>query len=631
MLNAMRKSADSPVLKILFVAIVLVFMFWGVGSMRASRMEVAARVNDEVVTRRQFDDAYKRLAAMYQNAGQQAPPADYLRSQTLDQLIDAELLVQEADRVGLTVDEDELREAIASSPDFQSGGRFDKELYLRILQQNGFKPSDFEELQRRRLLAAKLQELVRGGVHVSDQELKDRFRYDNERLNLRFVRVAAAPLVGSVTVTDEDVQKFFTENQEQYREPERVRIKLIEFKPDEIAKQISPTDAEVQAYYDAHIDEYRRPDEVHARHILFKVAPDASDADKAAARQQAEAVLTKAKGGEDFQELAKQYSQDTNAVSGGDLGQFGRGVMAPAFEQAAFALQPGQISDIVETPFGLHIIKLEEKLPARTQSLDEVRATIVKSLQLQQARRVALKKAEEAHDQLLDGKDFAQVAADAGIAVQTPAPFGRNESIPGLGMRAELSKEAFATEPGEIGEIVTEPDGYSLIAVEERIPSAIPDLAAVRPRVEADLRRRRAAEAAKQRAETLLATLKEQRDIDALAQQAGLTVEESVQIGRFGPYLPNLGNAQDLKDAAFRLTPEAPVAPAVYDVGGDAVLVMLASKVPADENRFESEKAALRDRIAQRAEATAVRHFIDQLKAKADIRLGHGVAPGATS
>jgi len=630
-LNAMRKSADSPVLKILFVAIVLVFMFWGVGSMRASRMEVAARVNDEVVTRRQFDDAYKRLAAMYQNAGQQAPPADYLRSQTLDQLIDAELLVQEADRVGLTVDEDELREAIASSPDFQSGGRFDKELYLRILQQNGFKPSDFEELQRRRLLAAKLQELVRGGVHVSDQELKDRFRYDNERLNLRFVRVAAAPLVGSVTVTDEDVQKFFTENQEQYREPERVRIKLIEFKPDEIAKQISPTDAEVQAYYDAHIDEYRRPDEVHARHILFKVAPDASDADKAAARQQAEAVLTKAKGGEDFQELAKQYSQDTNAVSGGDLGQFGRGVMAPAFEQAAFALQPGQISDIVETPFGLHIIKLEEKLPARTQSLDEVRATIVKSLQLQQARRVALKKAEEAHDQLLDGKDFAQVAADAGIAVQTPAPFGRNESIPGLGMRAELSKEAFATEPGEIGEIVTEPDGYSLIAVEERIPSAIPDLAAVRPRVEADLRRRRAAEAAKQRAETLLATLKEQRDIDALAQQAGLTVEESVQIGRFGPYLPNLGNAQDLKDAAFRLTPEAPVAPAVYDVGGDAVLVVLASKVPADENRFESEKAALRDRIAQRAEATAVRHFIDQLKAKADIRLGHGVAPGATS
>jgi len=629
-LNAMRKSADSPVLKILFVAIVLVFMFWGVGSMRASRMEVAAHVNEEVVTRRQFDDAYKRLSAMYQNAGQQAPPADYLRSQTIDQLIDAELLVQEANRLGLTVDEDELREAIAAAPDFQNSGRFDKELYLRVLQSNGFKPSDFEELQRRRLMASKVQELVRSGVQVTDQELKDRFRYDNERLNLRFVRVPAAPLQSSVTITDEDVQKYFAENQEQYREPERVRIKLVEFRPDDIAKQITPTDAEVQAYYDAHIEEYRRGDEVHARHILFTVAHDAPPADKAAARKKAEEVLAKAKAGEDFIELAKTYSQDTTSVSGGDLGRFGRGVMTPAFEQAAFGLEPGQISDIVETPFGLHIIKLEEKLPAHTQSLDEVRQTIVMALQLQQARRVALKKAEEAHDQLLDGKDLAQVAADNGLQVKTPPPFGRNESIRDLGMRPELAKEAFATEAGEIGEIVTEPDSYSLIAVEERIPSTIPDLAAVRSRVEADLRRKRASEAAKQRAEALLATLKAQPDLDALAKQEGLTVEESTQIGRFGPYLPNLGNAQDLKDAAFRLTPEGPVAPAVYDVGGDAVLVVLGSKVPADENRFDSEKAALRDRIAQRAETTAVRHFIDQLKAKADIRLGQ-VASGASS
>src|SRR5262249_37970706 len=329
-LNAMRKSADSPVLKILFVAIVLVFMFWGVGSMRASRMEVAAHVNDEVVTRRQFDDAYKRLSAMYQNAGQQAPPADYLRSQTIDQLIDAELLVQEANRLGLTVDEDELREAIAAAPDFQNSGRFDKELYLRVLQSNGFKPSDFEELQRRRLMASKVQELVRSGVQVTDQELKDRFRYDNERLNLRFVRVPAAPLQSSVTITDEDVQKYFAENQEQYREPERVRIKLVEFRPDDIAKQITPTDAEVQAYYDAHIEEYRRGDEVHARHILFTVAPDAPPADKAAARKKAEEVLAKAKAGEDFIELAKTYSQDTTSVSGGDLGRVGRGVMTPA-------------------------------------------------------------------------------------------------------------------------------------------------------------------------------------------------------------------------------------------------------------------------------------------------------------
>jgi peptidyl-prolyl cis-trans isomerase D len=627
----MRKSADSAVLKFLFVAIVLVFMFWGVGSMRASRMEVAARVNDEVVTQRQFEDAYKRFAAMYQNAGQQAPPVEYLRGQTLDQLIDAELLVQEADHLGLTVDEDELREAIASAPEFQTNGHFDKELYLRLLQSNGYKPNDFEELQRRRLLANKVQELVRSGVHVSDNQLKERFHYENERLNLRFVRIPAAPLQSQVTLTDEDLQKYFADNQEQYREPERTRIKLIEFRPEAFAEQITPTDAEVQTYFDAHAEDYHRPEELRARHILIKVAPDATEEDKKVARQRAEAVLAKAKEGSDFAELAKQYSQDTTAPSGGDLGQFGRGVMTPAFEQAAFALEPGQVSAIVETPFGLHIIKLEEKLPDRRQPLEEVHDAIVSSLKMQQARAIALKKVEEAHEKLLDGKDFAQVAADAGLKVQTPAPFARNEPIgAAFGVRPELAKEAFATEPGEIGEIVTEPNGYDLIAVEERIPSAIPELAAVRPRVEADLRRRRGSEEAGKRAEALLAKLKETPDLEAVAQQEGVKVEESTQVGRFGPFIPNLGNSAELKDAVFRLTPEAPVVTKPYDVGGDAVIAVLTAKLPPDEQQFESQKTALRDGVIQREETTAVRHFIDQLKAKANIQLGHAFG-GATS
>jgi len=627
----MRKSADSAVLKFLFVAIILVFMFWGVGSMRASRMEVAARVNDEVVTQRQFEDAYKRFAAMYQNAGQQAPPVEYLRGQTLDQLIDAELLVQEADHLGLTVDEDELREAIASAPEFQTNGHFDKELYLRLLQSNGYKPNDFEELQRRRLLASKVQGLVRSGVHVSDNQLKERFHYENERLNLRFVRVPAAPLQGQVTLTDEDVQKYFADNQEQYREPDRTRIKLIEFRPEAFAEQITPTDAEVQAYFDAHAEDYHRPEELRARHILIKVAPDATEEDKKIARQRAEAVLAKAKEGNDFAELAKQYSQDTTAPSGGDLGQFGRGVMTPAFEQAAFALEPGQVSDVVETPFGLHIIKLEEKLPDRRQPLEEVHDAIVSSMKMQEARSIALKKVEEAHEKLLDGKDFAQVAADAGLKVQAPPPFARNEPIgAAFGVRPELAKEAFATEPGEIGEIVTEPNGYDLIAVEERIPSAIPELAAVRPRVEADLRRRRGSEEAGKRAEALLAKLKETPDLAAVAQQEGLKVEESTQVGRFGPFIPNLGNSAELKDAVFRLTPEAPVVTKPYDVGGDAVIAVLTAKLPPDEQQFESQKTALRDGVIQREETTAVRHFIDQLKAKADIRLGHAFG-GATS
>jgi peptidyl-prolyl cis-trans isomerase D len=630
----MRKSADSAVLKVLFVAIVLVFMFWGVGTMRGTRvgagkMEAAARVNDTLISNHEFDDAYQRMAARFQNMAPQMPPADFLRRQALDQLIDVELLNQEAQRLGLTVDEDELRDSIASAPVFQNGGHFDKDLYLQLLQQERLKPSDFEEMQRRQMVAAKVQELVRSGVHVSDQEVKDRYRFENERLNLRFVRVPAAGFAEQVTISDEDLQKYFADHQETYREPERIRIKLVDFRPQDFAAQVTPTDADIQAYYEAHADDYRHPEEVRARHILFKVAPNATEADKAAARTQAEDVLAKAKGGADFAELAKQYSQDSTASNGGDLGRFGHGVMAPAFESAAFALEPGQISDVVETPFGFHIIKLEEKVPEHVEPLDSARAAIVSALQLQEARRVALKKVEDAHEQLLDGKDMAQIAADNGLTVQTPAPFGRGEAIAGLGQRPELAKEAFNTDAGEVGEIVTSPSGYTLFAVEEHIPTAIPEFAAVRAKVEADLRQQRASEAAKKHAEELLAKLKDKPDLDALAQQENLKVEESTQIGRFGAYVPNLGNAQDLKDAAFRLTPEAPVAPGVYQVNGDAVIAVLSLKVPADEGHFDSEKAALRDRLQQRAEATAVEHFLEQLKSKAQIEYGHGFGEGA--
>jgi peptidyl-prolyl cis-trans isomerase D len=632
-LDAMRKNADSMMIKALYVIIVLVFIGWGVGTMRGrvGRMEVAARVNDDVITQHQFDETYKRVASMYQSAGQQAPPADFLKGQALSQLIDLELLNQEAARLGLAVDESELRDAIAAAPDFQRDGRFDKDLYVLVLQQNGYKPSDFEEMQRRRLLAGKVRELVRSGVHVTDQEVQDRFRFDNERIDLRFVRVPAAPLMSAVTVSDADVEKFFAENAEKYRQPERVRIAMIEFRPQDFTSQVGASEEDIKAYYDAHIDQYQRPEEVHARQIMFHLTRDAGDEEKAKVRKQAEEVLAKIKAGGDFAELAKQYSQDASAANGGDLGRFGRGVMAPDFEAAAFALDSGQMSGVVETPFGMHIIKVEEKIPPHTEPLEAVRASIVDALAAPAARQLALKKVEEAHDQLLDGKDLAQVAADAGLQVRTPEPFGQNEPIAGVGVRPELAKEAFATDAGEVGEIVTEPSGYTIFTVKERIPSAIPELAAVRKQVEADLRHQRAAAMAKERAEALLAKLKQNPDLDALARDEHLAVEHSDQVGRFGPYVPNLGSVPDLKDAAFRLTPEAPVAPAVYDASGDAIIAVLANRIPADESRFATDKESVRQGILQRAETAALQRFLEQLKTKAQIEYGRGVAGPATA
>lgn len=626
MLDAMRKRGNSLAVQAFYVIIVAVFIFWGVGTMRANRMEVAARVNDEVITKRQYDRAYTNLVTMYRNAGQQSPPPDaLLRSQAIAQLVSNELLIQEARRLGLEVDEAELRQSIASMPSFQSDGHFNKDAYIEILRQNGLKPADFEELQRRQLLAAKVEELVAQGAHISDEAVKQRFQFDNERVSLEFLRLPATAFRSKVGLTDADIQAYYDQNQEKYREPERVRIQMVEFRAEDFANRITPGDDEVQEYYDTHLAQFQKQDEVHARHILFSVNAEASEADKAAARKKAEEVLAKAKGGADFAALARESSQDTaTAPSGGDLGTFGRGMMTPAFEAAAFALEPGQISDVVETPFGFHIIKVEEKHAARTQPLDEVKPAIVNELRNKQARQVALDEVEKAHDAVLDGAPLEKVAADLGLTVQSPPPFAAGERVGGL-PRKPLNDEAFKTEVGEIGEVVTEAAGYTILKVQERIPSAVPPLDQIRTKVEEDLVNQKASELAHKRAEELLAQLKDKKSIQDVAGEDKLTVEQSAEIGRFGGYLPNIGTAPALKEAAFALTPENPVAPAVYDVNGDAIIAVLAERLPADESRFESEKASIEERLRSQAAAAAVRTFIDQLKAKAEIEYGMGV------
>ena len=627
MLDALRKRGNSVAVQAFYVIIVAVFIFWGVGTMRANKMEVAARVNSEVITRSQFDRAYQNLQTMYRNMGQQgaaAPPEALLRSQAIGQLISNELLIQEAKRLGLEVDEAELRQSIANMPNFQDKGQFNKDAYIEVLRQNGLRPSDFEELQRRQLLAAKVQDLVAQGTHVTDTEVKERFQFDNERVSLDFIRLASGSFSPQVTFTDQDVQAYYNENQEKYREPARVRIQMVEFRPADFAKSVNPTDDEIKEYYEENLSQFQKQEEVHARHILFTVKPDASADEKAAARKKAEDVLAKAKGGADFATLAKENSQDSTAAEGGDLGTFPRGVMTPPFEAAAFALEPGQVSDIVETQFGFHIIKLEDKQTARTQPIEEAKPAIVDALRSKQARTVALDAVEKAHDQVLDGTPLEKVAADLGLAVQAPPPFGANEKIFNL-ERKPINEEAFNTETGEIGEVITETGGYTIIKVLEHIPTAIPPLDQVRPKVEADLRSKKTAELAHKHGEELLAKLKQSKNLQAVAGDEKLTVENAKEIGRFGGYVPGLGTVPALKDAAFQLTKENPVAPEVYDVNGDAIIAVLSERLPPDESRFDTEKASIEERLRGQAAAAAVRTFVDQLKAKSQIEYGMGL------
>ncbi len=625
-LDSIRKNAsDSFVLKVLFAIIALVFVFFYVGTASFSQLEVAALVNEERVTKKEFDRALQNLDRFYRNASpNNAPSVAQLQSQALDQLVNTTLLVQEATNLGLEVGDQELRDSIAAIPDFQIDGRFNKTRYIEALTANRLKPSDFEEIQQRQLLTDKLLELVRAGVHVSDGEISQRFNFENGRIKLKLLRVPRDSFAEAVTVDEASLETYFNENKETFREPERTAIDYLAFRPEIFESQVQPTEEDLQVYYDGHTAEYDVKEQVRARHILFRVNPTATDEEKQAIREKAVDVRKRALDGEDFAELAKAHSEDSTASLGGDLGPFGRGIMAAPFEEAAFSLEPGTISDLVETQFGIHIIKTEEKIAARKKTLEEVRDEIRQKVQKRESRKVTLVKVEEAFEKLLDGDSFEAISEAYGVEVKTTAPFGRGEVIPLLGRQPKIAEAAFATDKGDIGEIMNLDSGYLIFKVADRIASRIPARGDIEAKVEGAYRDARASEAAKQQAESLLARIKAGEKIDDVASSEGIEITETGEVGRFGAYIPNLGSVQALKDDAFNLTESQPIAPAVYEFNGDAVIAVLAEQVSAPADRLEQDKERLVQRLRAQKEGEVVRKFIDDLRSASEIEIGQG-------
>jgi peptidyl-prolyl cis-trans isomerase D len=623
-LKFIRRNAEAAWVKFMFVAIVVVFIFWGMGGIvGGEKAQVAARINNQPIDPGEYYQAYNGLLRVYQdvykdNFKPEVVKGLDLKGRAMDQLVRANLLRQEAQRIGLSVSEAELRDSIAALPNFQQRGRFNREFYVQILRANNLSPGEFEDAHRQELLVGKLQDLIISGVHISDDQLHDRYIHENEKGSLRFVKLNAPDFLAQVKLADADVQTYYDKHQESFREPDRVRLEYVLYSPEHFTDAVKLSDEDIQRYYDDHKSDYEKPEQVHARHILFKVAPDATAELKTEARKHAEEVLAKVKAGKDFAALAKEYSQDSTASEGGDLGSFAQGKMVKPFDDAAFALEPGATSDIVESPFGFHIIKVEAKEAAHTQTLDEVRAAIVTALTAEQSRDLARTRVEAAQAKAAGGEALANLAQADGLSVVTPAPFARTEAITGIGMNPDLAKAALAANSGDVGVATDATKGFVLYRVVEKLPSHVPPLAEIRQHVEEAARNDQAETLAKKKAEELLPEL-QKSGIDAVAAANKLKVEETGAFSRTGSYVPNVGNAPDLKKAAFELTADKPVAPAVYTASGASVLAVLKERVPADEEQFKKQKADLSRQMLERHRGQAMEEFTNYLKARANV------------
>lgn len=633
MLEFMRRRTRSSVIKVLFSIIVLVFIFWGVGGpVGGNRPDVIANINGQPISYKEFQRAYGNVKATYREAYKERLTPEILqmlnlKEQTLEQLVSAKLMEGEARRLGFSVADDEIRQAIAAMPVFQTEGKFNQTQYVRVLRFYQATPGEFEEEQRAQLLRKKLESLMSDAPQVTDDEAEDLFRLAAEKVNLSFISVASADLLSQITVEKKDIEEFYNTHRESFRQPERVRFAYVAYPATHFTPQVQISDQDIAEVYNDNKDtRFTTPARVHVRHILFSLSADASAEDREKARATANDVLKRARAGEDFATLAKAYSQDTaTAAKGGDLGTFARGRMVKPFEEAAFNLPAGGISDPVETPFGLHLIKVEEVLPEQARPLDEVKEEIRQELAQARARDLARDRVRADRSKTQNGTSLAEVAQAAGLTVVETPLVARDETLPDVGRQPTLIEAAFGLSPQQMSEPVQGQDTWYLLSLSEKVPSAIPDFATVAEEAEKRWKSDKAEQLAQEKANALLARVKETKDLAAVAAQEHSKVEETGPFTRQGGYIPKIGSLADLKKAAFRLTSEAPVVPQTYLWGGNAFVAVLKERIPPSPQEFEKQKAAIREELLKRKQNVVVDEFVRYLKQRVTITYNQDV------
>ena len=562
--------------------------------------EVLAEVEGEPITVGAFTRRYQAQVNAYRNAygGQindQLIKQLGIDRQILNQLVDEEAMVAESKKQGITVSDVEIRERILALPGFQENGQFIGEQRYRQLLQVQNPPmttAEFERSLRRALQIEKLRNALTGWMSVSDAEVAAEFRKRNEKVKLEVVPVTPEAFKSQVTVGDAEVAAAFEKSKERYRIGEKRKIKYALLNVDQVRQTITIPETEIAALYQQNIAQYQTPAQVRASHILFKT----EGKDEKAVQAQAEQVLKMARApGADFAALATKYSEDeTNNAIGGDLDYFGRGRMVAEFEQAAFTMKNGEISDLVKTAFGFHIIKMVDNKPESTRPLTEVRAELEDQLKWQRAQAEAEKIAKSVEGTLKTPADLDRVAKERGMQVTETGLILLAEPIQGIGTQPELSGRVFGMKEGDVTPAMRVSTGWVFATVTGRQDAYIPQLDEVKTRVAEDVKQDKAVEMAKQRAAAIATELKSAKDFAAAAKRAGLEVKTTELVTR-GSAIPDLGISETIDNVAFGL-PQGGVSDAITTPTGTAI-VRVVEKVNVTDAEVELGKDQMRDEL----------------------------------
>ena len=607
--------------------VILAFIAFYIPNLAQSPSNVVARVDGDPIYAEEYQQALQQQAAYYQSVSQGDLPEDFLQQIqigqiVLDSLVRQKLLIAAARDEGLSASPQEIKNRIVQFEAFHDEqGRWvgDAE-YQQILMSNGYPVERFEQEIGQSIMLEKLTGLISEGVSLTDAEVEDAYQRRNEMVQFDFFQLRPEDFLAEAgaEVSEDAARDHFNRNKSDYRLPEHRRVSYALLETEALRETIEIAEEELRAAYEEQIDEFTVTEQIQARHILFRIDAGASEDETAVRRAEAQVLLDEITAGADFADMARQHSDDSSSNLGGDLGWFGRGRMTQEFEDAAFALEVGETSGLVQTPFGLHIIRVDGYRPEQVRSFEEVRGQLDQRLAWERAQTIVAERADEIRRAVLSREGLTEIAEQFDLSVVESPLF---DAINGLEeIRApEFTRQVFALGLGRVAEPVAVPQGHVIFSVDEIVESREPEFEQVEDEVRAAVAADVAVERAASTAEALGERLRAGESFNQIALEAGAAVQSTELIPRAGS-VPEIGRQPALIMAAFELDGGGAGGPVAVDGGGFA-LFTVTSHVQPDWTQFGIQQEQLKEELLNQRRNNLFESMLRQLHDRYEVVL----------
>lgn len=632
MLDIMRqkKRMKAIVLWIVIIAVGGSMVVWGValnlgGDSGRSPGSYAAIVDKQTISMKEFLQRYEQtIKNLRDNAGgeldEELLKSLGLSQQILNGLIQVKVIEILAERLGIRVTDNEIRQAILKHPNLQADGKFiGLERYKQVLAMSGIRLEAFEDDMRYSELSNKLSKTIADSLEVSDRELREEFSRLNQTTMVDYVILNKDIFKKLVKPTDEELRTYFEENKENYRIKEKRRAHYLLVPTSQILPTIEVTEEEIK-------DEWAQnpvPETVDVAHIMFLVKDPAEEAE---VRARAEQVLKRVQEGEDFAALAKQFSEDTSSADqGGYLGPLQRGQFPmKEFEDAAFTLEPGQTSGLVRTPdYGFHIIKVFRH---DRPTLESNRANLLTTIQFRKAKETAKEKAEKAAELAANMEDFEAIGKELDIKTEVKETdfFDKDANPYSLGISQALRDDIFQIkEIGSIGEVVEHTLGYAFARLDEVQMPKPGQFEESREQVRKDFIETKSGELMQDAANKLSEDATKEQSLANAARKSGYSLKTTPDFKIDESPATDITDMNTFNAIAFEL--ESGLVSKPIEMSGTTAILQVKARSPFDENAFAEEKDALYSQMLSSLQATYVddyyRLFREELEESGKIRI----------